>query len=387
MKRPLIWAVVAGLALLVLGTVAFFAMFEQVPTTRHEPPKGEARHNPYLALERFMQKMQRPLTRNNDAKLLDQLPAQGGVLILDAKRKAHLTPARLARLLAWVEGGGYLIAAMESCDCDVLMTHFGIENLRDRQQAEGEDKEAQGRKNRKKMPETIPVKLPGSERALTLSYRYSNMVSGERPPLWAVEDEDFGANLLHYAHGKGQVTFLNLSRFNNTSIGKHDEAEFLWSLLQAYQPGTRGPVILMTRLHLPTLWEWLSGPALAALVAGLTLLLLALWRAVPRFGPLAPAPEPNRRQLREHLTAVGRYVWRAGGLAHWLQIARETFLNRLALRQPAIARLAPEQMTQALSQLTRRPPAMIASALFGNADSMHDFTLAMRTLRNLERSL
>ena len=53
----------------------------------------------------------------------------------------------------------------------------------------------------------------------------------------------------------------------------------------------------------------------------------------------------------------------------------------------AKALLPPERLAEALARLTQRPPALVAGALYGPADSMHDFTLAMRTLRTLERSL
>lgn len=400
MKRRLLWITVLGIALVVLGAVAFFALFEEVPVTRQEAAQAEAQRNPYLALERFMQRMQRPLTRDNDATLLDRLPAGGGVLILDINRRVHLTPERLARLLAWVEAGGYVIAAPEWQGEDRLLAHFGLVRPERKEPAAvvDEDDEAEAEapapppkakavKPSRRAPETVNVTVPGSPRALTIEFRRFNFTTGQRQPEWAVSSTDFGPNVLHFKHGRGAVTVLPLSHFTNTMIGRHDAAELMWTLVQTYQPQGKGPLILMTRLHLPTLWEWLAGPAQAALIAGLLLLALWLWRIIPRFGPLAPEPEPHRRQLREHLTAVGRYVWRAGGLAHWLQIAREAFFTRLKVRQPSLAQLPPDRLPAALSQLTQRPATLIASTLYGRADSMHDFTIAMRTLRNLERSI
>lgn len=394
MKRRLIWITVAVLSLLVLGTLAFHALFEEVPTTRHEGAQAEARRNPYLALERFLQRMQRPLTRNNDAALLDRLPP-GGVLLLDANRRAHLTPARLDKLLDWVAAGGYVIATPEWRGTDLLLAHFDLDYLSEREAAEAvdEDEEEAAKPPRRppkaqaKPPETIEVRVPGYAKPLQLRFLNGNLVSGEQAPAWGVEHEEWGASILHFSHGKGHVTILPIQHFNNHNVGKHDAAELLWVLLQTYAPAKDAPITLMTRLHLPTLGEWLAGPGHPLLIAGLLLLLLWLWRAIPRFGPIAPAPEPNRRQLREHLTAIGRYVWRAGGLRHWLRLARDAFFKRLALRQPAIAQLPPERLAEALARLTQRPPALVAGALYGPADSMHDFTLAMRTLRTLERSL
>ena len=96
---------------------------------------------------------------------------------------------------------------------------------------------------------------------------------------------------------------------------------------------------------------------------------------------------PSRRELREHLTALGRYVWRAGGLDHWLRVAREDFLARLSLRHPAVAALSPPEQATELARMSGRSASLIAAALHGTVGSPHSFTQAMRTLRNLERVL
>ena len=122
-------------------------------------------------------------------------------------------------------------------------------------------------------------------------------------------------------------------------------------------------------------------------IAAAVLLGLWLWRIVPRFGSTLPEAPPARRELREHLAAIGPHQWRSGALAALLSPAREHFRSRLALRQPTIAVMPVAEQAAALAALCQRPAARIAAALDGSAETPHAFTDALRMLRNLERDL
>lgn len=415
MTRRTFWIIFAALALLVIGGIGFVTFFEEVTVKKRSPPQPEARRNPYLALERFLQRMGRPLQRQNDARTLDALPP-GGILILDDQRRAHMTPTRLAHLLTWVEQGGMLIVTPEpGLREDPLLKAFQVSRWQAKKtlQPETEDDDgeeaapaapalpaavaaadgfcvplpAQAGNKPPPWPKTFTLQPPGAQRALSMDFSGAGLCAGARAPQWAAGAPGHGAQLLNFRHGQGQVTFINNLRrwFNNWRIAENDHAEVLWTLIEDTPPGAR--ITLVTRLTVPTLREWLLETMPAALLASAVLLLLWLWRVVPRFGPPRPEMAPERRQLREHLTAIGHYVWRLGGLEHWLQVARESFLQRLALRHPALAALPPGEQASALSRLTHRPPALIASALHAPATSPAAFTLALRTLKNLERSL
>jgi hypothetical protein len=174
---------------------------------------------------------------------------------------------------------------------------------------------------------------------------------------------------------------------SNRQIGEEDHAELYWSLLRRYDPSPQPQVLLLSRLQMPTLFAWLWENAWAACTGAALLLVLWLWRIIPRFGSVRPEAPAARRELREHLAAIGRYQWRSGGLAALLTAAREHFHCRLLRRQPTIAALPPTAQPAALAALSNRPAVRIAAALDGPVDSPHAFTDALRTLRNLERDL
>jgi len=395
--RRIVWISLLVIGILVLTGAWFVANFERVPVKERLAEEPEARHNPYLALERFLARMGRPLKRESNVHVLDALPA-GGVLILDHNRRYQMNPARVDRIMAWVAAGGYLIVEPEWPGIsDPICEKLDV-GIFDRKKdgvlnpdLKGNDttRTTGARARRSLPPSTVTVRIPGATRPLVVSFWFGGRRPGKLEPDWVAGNAGRGDQFLHYHVGRGNVTVAEglMQILSNHSIGEHDNAELIWTLIQTYQPNAKAPVILMSRLKVPTLWDWLAESAWTAVIAGAMLLALWIWRILPRFGPVVPEPEAARRELREHLAALGRYVWRSGGLDHWLGVAREDFLARLALHHPAIAALAPDDQAAELSRLSDRPASLIAAALYGPVASPHSFTQAMRTLRNLERSL
>ncbi|MBK8919589.1 MAG: DUF4350 domain-containing protein [Betaproteobacteria bacterium] len=386
MKRRMVWIALALAAMLVLGSAWFLANFDQVVVDSWEQPGQEARRNRFLALEKFLGALGRTSERIADPGLLDRLPP--GVLILDSGRRGLMTPQRVRNLLAWVERGGYVITTPEAGDrSDPLLGAFDIDcTCKDSPPPPEPGAPAAVPK---KPPPRVSVSVPGSGRPLKIRYQYSNLAPGKVVPAWAAGAEGFPAQVLHYSHGRGQITVVSdlNGLFNDVTIGREDHADVLLALLETYQPDPRQPVFLLTRLAGPSLWAWLAEVAAPALVGGLVLLLVWLWQRLPRFGPVVPGLPPERRELGEHLAAVGRYVWRCGGLETWLSVAREAFQQRLTRRHPQLAVLPPGEQVAALAALSGRSHAAIAAALHQAAATPHSFTQALYTLQRLERSL
>ncbi len=236
-------------------------------------------------------------------------------------------------------------------------------------------------------PKTMSAYIPGSSRPLAIEMQYEGLKPGDIAPAWHVALDDNSDWLVHYRYGLGNVSVIvNLDQVvSNGSIASFDHAEFFWKLLQHYQP--TGPVTLMTRLPVPDLFDWLVNTAWAASISAAVLIALWLWRVGPRFGGTEPDVPPSRRELREHLNAVGRFVWRSEGLGRWLEVARTSFRERLAIRHPAIAAMNPQDQADALARLTSLPRPAILSALAGAAGNASEFTAMLRTLKNLKHNL
>lgn len=380
MTRRYVWIGVFALCLLTLLGLWFATRVERVPVTTREAPQLEARRNPHLALEMFLREMGRDFSRLTDATELESL-APGGVLLLDNRRGQHMTRARVNRVLAWVDSGGYLIVAPEWMGApDPLLDALGV-RWHDRE--------------KDKPDTTIPapdrkqlslIEIPGQGR-FRFTHWYGQGLVTTMTPEWRGGRQPDGDRVLHFRRGTGNVTVIidPGQLLDNDNIGNADHADFFWTLMQTYQPA--GPVRFATRLYVPDLFDWLGEHATEALASLAVLLILALWRVAPRFGVIASEPAPGRRALGEHLAAIGRYLWRAGGLGHWLRISREHFHNRLLLGHPALAALPPGQRIEALARATKLSAGDIGAALGGPADTPHSFTHAIRILQQMEHRL
>ncbi|MBL8470669.1 MAG: hypothetical protein KF778_16200 [Rhodocyclaceae bacterium] len=433
MKRRLVWATVAALALLVLGGVWFIQNFEQYERSERTGYSPEALRDRYLALGRFVERMGRHFEKSGDPATLDGL-APGGIVILDRGRERRISGARMAALLRWVEAGGLLIAVPEIAPAeDPLAQQFDVArslpaaakkpaadtSADDEDEADAEAnspaadaapkpeqpatssqapaaageapaqqtapaaKPAAAAEVGKRWQSTLYVQLPGSARQFKLRTFFPGMQAGKIVPAWRADGPEDRAQILHYTHGKGGITFVAGLDFklSNHSIGEHDHAALLWALMA----DTAGPVRLITRIQVPSLWSWLAGPGASALYPLLAGLVAWIWYVAPRLGPLLPATPPERRSLSEHLAACGRAVRRAHGHAAWAERLRDILRRRLELRHPELA--AGANLPAALAAQTGLAAAAVQHALAGDVRQRHAFVQAVQTLHLLLRKL
>lgn len=403
MRRPALTAV-SLLIVLVAGVAWVVSGLERVTVRRREAPRAEAFRDPYLALERFLTRLDRPSVRTADAEYLRMLP-EPGVLLLDRGRQQHLNPAREAALWAWVERGGYMLVVPElSGESDRVVERLGLKRsfrldhppdaVDPTQESEagpdGADEPAEAKADRTRssrrawpdVPTTVAAVLPGHPRPLTVLASAGFETASQ--PDWVARNRD-GVQIAHFSRGRGAVTVIDgLGQLaSNWSIGDHDHAELLWALLQRY--GSEGPVAILSKLQVMTLWTWLVTTGFSATVAGVLAVALWLWHLGPRFGAVVPRAAPDRRQLREHLRAVGRFVWNTAGPRAWLAVIRGAVEGRLD-RQG----LGREPTPQYLVHLSARAGVSIdelARALGGDVREAGQFVAVTRVLQRLDRSL
>lgn len=185
-----------------------------------------------------------------------------------------------------------------------------------------------------------------------------------------------------YAQGKGRVVMLATNYFNNQALPLYDHAELLLHLTHL-APGGH---VQLVRMLATVPWYaalWNGFPLLIVSLAAA--LLLWLWRAVRRFGPMLPDPLPRRRALMEHVNASGRWLWQSpAGRIALLEATRSAALAAVGRRAPELLRLAPDEQCRQLADACRLAPGQLDAALHGAAPSLPaDFTRHISTLHTL----
>lgn len=307
-RRFVLYAVVA---LIALGAAGFFYAFERIPVTERVPPSGEARLRDFLAAERFAERMG---LRSRELRSLPELDKAGpGVLVVPNRRQA-IDGERVARLLAWVQAGGHLIAEAEL---------LGVEDP---------------------LFDSLQIKRVEGKPQLKPAFPDRLALQAAAKPTLQVEDK-----LLSFPRGRGRVTVATSLHFaRNGLIGREGHAELLWRLLELTPASELQVFFRPERLSLA---GFLVQHAFAALVAAGLLLALWLWRIAPRFGPIAPDAPPARRRLLDHLRASGRYYWSQGLRARLVLAARDAALRRITRSQPDFASASANEKQERLAAL------------------------------------
>jgi len=363
----------AVLAFACAATAWFLANFERTTIPVRTGYRAEALGNPWLAAERLLQRMGAKASTVRAVAELGKLPSSG-TLVLPAERYILTNELRQA-LLAWVDGGGYLIVQAEPASqpdplLDALrIKRFPVRNPRGRNDAY----------------EPVEITLPGSESPskVDLSRRLRLEAAD---PVYQFDDGTGNAVVL-VEHGVGLVLALNELEFAaNHEIGKQEHAQFLWEMMTMV-PGDR-PVFFFnvpTRLSLAA---WLREHAWAPLLGAAALLAIGLWYAVPRFGPIAPDPARSRRRLLDHLRASGRYLWSNGGAQRMLDAARDASLRRIGRVYPDFLALPDADRAQRLAEILGWPEERARQILAPpSAAKMTDFLQAIHLYQAVQEQL
>ena len=364
-----VWPVVLGAVALAIGLWCYFNV-EAVTERVYAGFSGEAARNPLLALQRLTERMGAKTEVVRRAADLDA-PDPGATLVLSANRHA-MNPARVRRVLRWVEDGGRLIVEAEALETrDALLDALGISRLK----AAVSNAEVDIA-----LPHARPMKVT------MLPMRLADLRNrpGTNIP------HGTGTALLRFDHGRGSVTVLPSFWFmSNSEIGDNEHAAFAWTLIQprADAAASVTRVLIAPHFERPSLFAWLAGEALPAFGAAAVLLALWLARKVRRFGPIVPREASAGRRLLDHLRASGRFEWSAHAAPRLLAAAREGCLANIAKARPALAGFQPAERIARFAELTGLPQSEIEFALAGDAPTARAFVSAVQTLQVIEEKL
>jgi hypothetical protein len=342
MSRPLRLAI-GGL--LLVGLAWYLSGFERVTVKQRVGLSGEARLRPFLAAERFAERMGLAARELRALPELDKLPP-AGVLLLPRGRQS-VEARRAAQLITWAAAGNHLIVEAERAGvADPILAQLGIE-----------------RSDTRAARHSVVAELaPGGRKLVVSGFSARRLEAAGRTPRFLVGTPG-DARLITVAHGAGLVSAaVDLNFARNRMIGENDHAELLWHLVMLR------PVGELLVFHHPrrlSLWDFLVEHAPGVLLAGAALLALWLWRIAPRYGTVLPDAPPARRRLLDHLPAGGRFLWSHGLRVRLAAAARDAALRRVTRAYPDFA-AAPraEQASRlaALAGLSPLPAALLLAA-------------------------
>ncbi|MFN0298988.1 MAG: DUF4350 domain-containing protein [Burkholderiales bacterium] len=366
MKKPLIIATAVALCL-ALGGWFVFTFFEITTQKIWVGYHGEAAKQRFLAAERFLESNGIKTARASTIAALNPT-ASRSLVILSTGRQALLND-EVDQLLAWVHAGNHLIVAPEAVALgDAILDRLQIQRggvpqtRRDRRGKRDESIDSSRPGGDAEPPQlacrpderVTEVALPGTPEKLHIEF-------GRQPTLMLdpnqVEHMWTGASGIQMASlriGSGRVTVMPLGIFTNSRIGHFDHAALLHALVTWERDIVA--VTIIDRLNRLSLARWIIEHAMWVIIGLLILILFWLWRAMVRFGPIAPDPSVARRSLIDHLAAAGRFQWRIGDRDNLIAAAREQAIAHAMRVIPGFSLLAPAEQSVRLAAIATISP-------------------------------
>jgi len=383
--------------------------------------KGAARVNPFLAMERFLQEMGMEAKQHSE---LTELPDYDTVLFLPSEAIATTQSAQRIRL--WVENGGHLIYLHQGGDS---ISNDFAEDIREKiEEAEeamgkgmdeddaeadsddaeakpkedGEDKEKKDRaalaeEEKEKFPMLAELNVRLRKRPRfddTIQIQKSRMEveipsgDGFKLPRW-VETQNSSIkagqrNACAFASfdmGLGRVTLLSDARpWRNRYIGENDHAKLLWEIVNL-DPDRMGAWLL--RGTSVSFFQLLRSYAWMPLIGIAVYILFWLWKGIPRFGPMFPAPDPAQRDFLGHLSMTGNYLWQKRCQESLIDPVRHRILRRWHRKHILDADDAGPEVIATLAEASGLPEQRVRAAL--QTTKVKDANQLINILRDLQK--
>ena len=179
----------------------------------------------------------------------------------------------------------------------------------------------------------------------------------------------------------GRITFINNARpLRNAFVGDRDHAAFfdyLWGDLAAEGKSvlTFGADISFLSLFWEKAWRFI--------LAALLLLILWLWRWLPRFGPVRREKDPSNRSFLNHVRGWGHFLWKRKAPDTLLEPLRAELMEGYELSQANATELTRLPLMEVFVQRTGLTLDEVIEAL--TRRDISDPTTLTKVVANLQK--
>ena len=291
---------------LVLIAALALTACEYKEVVRETGYKGRARIDPWLAAEKFAERMDweaMPVISWTPPEMED------AVWLIPASILSNASFTR--RMEEWVHEGGHLILLVEHADSQTNDWSGHDAPLELEEVLYAMLKRAGILLTETGGAAADKISFEGRTFKIEAESKTTVAVSGEKPGVFASVES-----------GDGRITVLTDGRiFRNRWIGENDHAALFNALLDATEYDGRVGFMRGSGL---SLWALLAEHLWPVLIGLGVLILLWLWKNLTRFGPLeAESTPPVLRGYEHHLEALGDFQWRIDRAASLLSPLRE----------------------------------------------------------------
>jgi len=378
--------------------------------------KGEAKNNPFLAAQRYLEKQGEEVSSGHGLSHFDDDTA-----MIFLPPSSVNTVGRAKRLMKWVESGGHLVVMLEGGSIggnDFLVnpsdgTAFDIDDERPgidyildelevepkewahvSSEVEVEPEEDVDEADDEKLTIEQWEELPESDRVLLGSEVSEMLFEGESLTIhhWAEQglyydeifENEYGSGemddtnkhrFLSVTYESGRVTLLSDARpLRNRYIGYADHARFLEELVAFSREGS----VIFSNGEGDGLFSLLWLHFRLGMIALLLLIVFWLWQHLPRFGPDQDIGTGEMREFSSQVHGIGRFLWQHKRDDTMLSAMRSS-VNRSFSLQPGTSQ---QVVYEQLSEKSGVPLESVIEAM--TRENVHEPSVALRMIQNLQ---
>ncbi len=433
------------LLLISCGVSAFFVYFEKYEKTIDLGWGEEARKNPYLAAQYFIEKKQVSVDSYSSLERLDNLPENGTIILSDS---SHVfSKEMMNRLLEWLENGGHLIVAAPDPSSDaveILLEHFSIESVEsdyseevieeeiedtdgspdDEAIDQEEEKETKFSERlrqanidideNKELVEEPGIKdeiaefeksIPDSNLTLMTFQGYENTVRAHYihdyvlyHPYFSVEDPDaylgykpfywsgdeYGTHMMQFYIEEGLLTVMSDIEIWESSEIKYFEHAKLLDILITHD----NAVNIIYGMQKPSLFTLMFRYAYELLLAFSLWLVAWLIYKGQRFGSVRKFEVTTRRSMKEHVHANAAYCWRGKFQDLLLNPVKKEIQTKASYCFTDYSLLTEDEQYQRLSECSGVNLADVKRLMnINNRLNEEEYLLVMQHMQKIRKSL
>ncbi len=349
---------------------------QTVPST----PRGEALSDPFYAAEHLARALGADVTEQR----VWRLPSQNAIVVTAFWDWSRSSTER-AQLEHWVESGGRLVVDLGFADYnDTFSDWSGVTRHYDSSKRNQITQNPGGCRDEKESGVSLwPASAIPRHYTFCGLYVYSFLAS-TRVPVWQVTDA-VGVQALRIKVGQGSVSVVNGEPFTYLRFLQGTHALLFVAATQLH---TGDQIYFLSDQDHASLLAvaWRFGAPVVVLLLGA--LILALWRAAPRFGPAMASPERARRSLAEQIRGTGQFLLRVGdGQALHAATVRALFAAA-PRRISAFANLSSAERISRLARATGFSADVLASAVnYTGARRVNELRSAIALLEAARREI
>lgn len=434
--------------LLAVLAAGLFYLFSQTLERYEEPVdmgwSEDARRNPFLAAEQFLDNRSMAVESSDRLDVLDRLTRDSTLVISNANHV--LSRQRAADLVDWMESGGHVVVAaqvLSEDEPDVLLSYFEIskhpvdettdeqpegsddseqksdpnQSLREALEQVGEDtrREQEDKRLRSEAvkqewnvaettrhrealssPENLmPLSFEGLDYVLEADFSGGGSLShpalyleegeeysGYQPFYWAGNEQAIG--FMQMDVGEGLLTVMaDLNLWTSSQINLFDHAYLLQLMTDSSDQ-----VIFLYGALVPSLFDLLWRHFYELMIALLALMAAWLVYRTRRFGPVAEFSTTGRRSFGEHIQAVGNFLWQEKMADRLVNAVRRDIWHGLQKSYPGSERFSEEDKLRKLTEVSGMDADRVRTLMLGKPSAEEiRFYYHIRSLQQIRKAL